>query len=120
MPKFTYEIDTGAKTTKVMVDGEEVVVSDFSVGCYSGKDYNTQADYRECYASLTRNINDTSRLTYSYSFRDGPSPSYSEAITSYQNEVAKVAAKAVARTIAQYTLEKAMAKHIKERNGGTD
>lgn len=120
MPKFTYEVDTDAKTVKTFLDGQEMDASEFSVGCYRGKEYGTNDTYNECYASFTRITSENSRLTYSYSFRDGKNPSYSEATTNYTGETAKTAAKAIGALISRSVLEKALIRELNKKNGTTD
>jgi hypothetical protein len=106
MPKFTYEVDTDERTTKAFVNGNEVDASEFSVGCYTTKDCSDSEEHRECYLSITHKVDEGSRLTYSYSFRNGSNASFSEAVTRRTGDIAKQVAKFIGMLIAGDKLEK--------------
>src|SRR5687767_14151194 len=106
MPKFSCEIDSDAKTTKFMIDGNEVPAYDFSIGCYTGhkccdpEDESKVQARKECYVSVSQgDIND--RYTHSVNFSLDSDNFYSESITRYHavaKEIGKIISKVIAAT----------------------
>ena len=96
MAKFTIEVDTETKMSKVFVEGNEIPVQEFSVSQYASaiyKDGNTTNDEKYCtYFSITQKEQDGSRISYGISFDSDGNRSESYSINNYNvaKEVAKV------------------------------
>jgi hypothetical protein len=106
--KFTCEIDTEERSSKFMIDGQEVTAAEFSVGCYNSYPYSegsSEKGNRYCYVSVTQGDMDN-RWTHSISFSDGEKSTYSESKTKYS--VAKEIGKSIARLFAAANLSKAL------------
>ena len=94
--KVTCEIDTNTKETKVMIDGQEVSVLEFSIGHYVMGGMGDMEEHTCSYLSLTQG-DIKNRYTQSISFDDRPDGNYSESMS--KMTVAKEIGKAASRLI---------------------
>jgi hypothetical protein len=105
--KVTCEVDTDTREAKVMIDGQEVSVLEFSIGHYVSTGCGDSEEHKCTYVSLTQG--DTSnRYSQSISFDDQGNGNYSESRT--KMSVAKEIGKSVARLITAAKLGDALLK----------
>jgi hypothetical protein len=104
MPKFTAEVDTESKTCQFFIDGQPLVVDDFSVGKYTYCDCDNNMSERK-FVSYSKKMNANEVVSINYNFDDKNTESEQ---TSYN--VAREIGKTVAKFFASFRLAKALSK----------